>query len=303
MTENPGTTVLKAKVEILRRALHILGLIQNGSDPCDWNRQSLSELFSHETGNMEDVTAKKVDTSLSLLEGLGLPVDMEKGARRIMLEQPLTEEQAVLAIRYYMHMVVEELGITDYLKKYVARAGNRSLWIIARIHFAVVLKNRVSLLYDSDDSRYMIHPYGWIYRGDAIYLVALREKDGQTGLFRLDRIRDLDVGGDHFTEDVPATAGLFRHSLGAFIGTKTYDVVIRYDSSLMDRVREGFGHMEMNTVQRKGTMVESTMHISDLASLCRIVFAYGGGVCIVAPPEAVQEMKRLLEGNAALYAK
>jgi len=302
MNENQESLVLKAKVEILRRALHILGLIQNGSDPCDWNRQSLADIFTSETGNMEDVTAKKVDSSLNLLDELGIPVNMEKGARRITLVQPLTEEQSMLAIRYYMHMVVEELGITDYLKKYVDRTGNRAVWIIARIYFAVVRKQKVNLTYDGEDNCYTIHPYGWVYRGDAIYLVAKRDKDGNIGLFRLERIRDLEVSDNTFPEDLPDISELFRHSLGAFIGTKVYNVVIRYDNEIGDRVREGFGHIELETVQKDGDSSESTMRISDLTSLCRIVFSYGGGVRIVSPPEAVDEMKKLLDGNASLYA-
>ena len=296
---------MKTRVDILRRACHVIALVQNGNDRFNWNRKTLSDSFAGESmpDNAEsDVTPKQVGASIELLRTMGLPVPKGRGNNRINLTRELTFDEQMLILRFYMHQIVKEIGISDYLAKYIRNNKNRSLWMLARIYFASVDKSRVCLKYgpSAEPQDYIVHPYDWVYRSDAIYLVALREKDGVTGLFRLDRIREIDVMDTHFDEEVPDVQELFRYSLGAFIGNKTYDVVIEYSEAVRERVEEDFGHIELVT-SAAGGLLRSSFKIADLAMLCRVVFPYCGAVHIVSPPEARDEMVKLLKGNMALY--
>ena len=68
---------LKTRVDILRRACHVVTLIQNGSDPFDWNRSTLSDAFTGEslTDNLhEEVPLKQVTGCVRLHMDMFLPM-------------------------------------------------------------------------------------------------------------------------------------------------------------------------------------------------------------------------------------
>jgi len=283
----------------LKRSLHILALIQHSADE-NWNARTLADALSTIPGE-NALEPKSVMLCVKHLQSMGFPVITEKGARRITLSRELSEQEMLGILTFYRIIAIEEdAGINDCFKTYVSQAKNRSLWIIGRVYFAALENRKTTLSYYSEHSgtvsEYMVKPQKWIYRDNAVYLAADTERHGLS-LFRLTRIRDISVLDEHFYSTTDKPCDILKDSLGAFIGSRVHRISLEYPPSLHNRVIEEFGRVDLVFDSGNPLIFRVSFNASDLLTVCKTVFPFGGDVVIVAPEEARIEMRRLLDGN------
>jgi hypothetical protein len=300
---NAMPLVDKTRFNVLKRSLHILALIQHSSGE-NWNARTLSDVLSRVPGE-KTLDTREIDTCLKKLKELGFPVRTSKGGRNICLDSPLSDNEIIESLSFYMNAVIDAIGIRDCFSSYVRESGTRSLWLIGRVYFASLAKERIILSYHSTKNTeykdYHINPYRWIYRDNAVYLVG---KDITKGirLFKLNRIRDMSLTDEHFDDDIPSTDDLLKTSLGAFIGSECFRVVIEYPEEYAGRVYEEFGRLELTSEPSvRDGYLRTGFTACDLLTVCTKVFGYGGEVTIIEPKEAREEMKSLLLGNMKAY--
>lgn len=305
---NIADKVSKTQFSLFMRQLHILALVQHSSTSENMNCSTMSGLLSMEPGK-DDVTEKMIRDSVTKLIEMGFPVQMEKGAPRVSLERELTDSEMLEILPYYLNIVSDTMGLRDCFKSYVGNHGSRSLWIIARIYFAACEKKQIKLWYrskkKSGPEEYTLNPYRWIYRDNAVYLIARNVgRDGENiSLFRLNRIRDLGVTESIFNDDIPSADELMQYSIGAFISSRLYKVKLRFRQEERDNIEEDFGHLDIkfSGADRDGC-IDASFTACDLINLCESVFSYSGKVKIVEPREAVEQMKEMLKENLQVYS-
>ncbi len=182
--------------------------------------------------------------------------------------------------------------------------GSRSLWIIARIYFAACEKKQIRLSYrsknKSEPGEYILNPYRWIYRDNAVYLIArnIARDDENISLFRLNRIRDLMVTDNYFDDEIPAADELMRYSIGAFVSSSRYNIKLRLKPEDRENIEEDFGHIDIKFGDPDSDgCIHASFKACDLINLCKVVFSYSGRVKIVEPAEAVDLMRGMLQGS------
>jgi len=296
--------VFNTEFNIFMRQLHVLALMQHSSGAENMNYRTMADLLSLVPWD-EDVNEKKISRCVEKLREMGFPVHTSQGEPRVVLEKELSDSEMLEVLPYYLNLVSDTIGIKDCFKSYVKNHGSRSLWIIGRIYFASLQKRKIELTYRSLKSsvpeKYILNPYRWVYRDNAVYLIARNIKT-DIALFRLNRIRDVVIKDEHFDDIVHTADELLRYSMGAFIGDDYYNVIIRFNPEVKERIEEDFGHLDPLFIETPGVdYLEAGFTVCDLASVCQAVFGYCGGVKIVAPAEAVDEMKRMLQGNIGVY--
>ncbi len=294
--------VSKTQFSLFMRQLHILALVQHSSLSENMNCSTMSGFLSSEPGK-NDVTEKMIRDSVTKLIEMGFPVQMEKGAPRVALERELTTPEMLEILPYYLNIVSDTMGLRDCFKSYVENHGSRSLWIIARIYFAACEKKQVKLLYRSKNKigpeEYTLNPYRWIYRDNAVYLIArnVGRDIENISLFRLNRIRDLRVTDSIFNDDIPPADELMQYSIGAFVSSRLYDIRLRFRPEEKESIEEDFGHLDVRYSDDKDGCIIGSFSACDLINLCKAVFSYSGRVKILEPREAVQQMKEMLTEN------
>ena len=285
---------------IFMRQLHILALMQHSTAAENMNYRTMADLLALVPWD-EDVNEKKIARCVDKLKEMGFPVHTAQGESRVVLEKELTQKEMLEVLPYYLNLISDTMGIRDCFKSYVQNHGSRSLWIIGRIYFASLQKKKIELTYrslkKSEPEKYILNPYRWVYRDNAVYLIA-RNIKRDVSLFRLNRIRDVAIKDEIFDDIIPTADELLRYSMGAYISEECYDVVVRFMPDLKERIEEDFGHLDPIFVEGSDTeYLEAEFTVCDLESVCKAVFGYYGDVKIVAPAEAVDQMKRMLEGN------
>jgi predicted DNA-binding transcriptional regulator YafY len=91
-----------------------------------------------------------------------------------------------------------------------------------------------------------------------------------------------------------------RHSFTVHSGEGAYNIVIRFDASVADYVREKKWHASQKLRELKNGGVELSMRLSGLLEVKRWVLGWGGDAVVLKPAELIQSVKaaarRLLAG-------
>lgn len=289
--------------DVIRRALHILSLIQHSSGE-RWNMTTLADALSRVSGESEPLSNKQINSCITWLKEAGFPVVVQKGSTHIYLEKEIDPNLLLDILTLYFPLAIDPVGIHDCFRSYVDENPSRSLWLIARIYFASLEKRKIKITYTpdaGDEKGYILSPLHWIYRDSSVYLAA-RNGGGNVRLYKLNRIKSLSVSDEHFEETTLTVRELLAFSLGAFIGGPNYTILIEYSKETEQRISEDFGRLDLtwSASPREGFGRVSFV-ACDLLSVCRIVFGYAGKAVIVSPKEAKAEMKRLIDENAKWY--
>jgi len=296
--------VSNTEFSIFMRQLHVLALLQHSTTLENMNYRTMADLLDLVPWD-EDINEKKISRCVDKLKEMGFPVHTAKGEPRVVLEKELSNAQMLEVLPYYLNLVTDTMGIRDCFKSYVQNHGSRSLWIIGRIYFASLQKKKIELTYRSlkhgEPEIYLLNPYRWVYRDNAVYLIA-RNMKTDISLFRLNRIRDVVIKDELFDDIVPTADDIMRFSMGAYIGDVCYNVVIRFMPDMKERIEEDFGHLDPLFIETSGAeFLEASFTVCDLGTVCQAVFGYCGKVKIVSPDKAVDEMRGMLKGNMAGY--
>lgn len=284
------------------RQLHILALVQHSTSLENMNYRSMADLLSAVPWD-DNIDENKIKRCVNNLKEMGFPLHTGRGENRVVLERELSVEEMLEILPYYMNVVSDTVGIRDCFKSYVDSHGSRSLWIIARIYFAALASKKIKLTYRSLNKTvpeiYLLNPWMWIYRDNAVYLVARNPLRGQVpSLFRLNRISDVEVTNESFDDSIPSSSDLFRNSMGAFIGKQSYSIKLRFHEDEVERIEEAFGHLvpEFSGREDDGYMY-AVFTAGDLVNVCTAVFRFCGRVRIVEPFEAINMMKKMIQDS------
>ncbi|HON17203.1 MAG TPA: WYL domain-containing protein [Spirochaetota bacterium] len=289
---------------VFMRQLHIIALIQHTTSFENINCSKIADFFESE--NFSDfLTERQVYHAVEKLKRIGFPVNTNKGSNRIYLTRQLSYEEMLNMLPFYLQLVTDAAGLKDYFKRYINTHGNKSLWLLGRIYFASCEKRRIKIWYRSREKEeatsYTINPYRWLYRDNAIYLMAKNLIRDNISLFKLDRIKDLELTEDFFEEEIPSTDELLSKSVGAFIGHSFHKVELSFAETYEELIFEHFGHMNPDFESLQNGFMKASFEASDIINVCKIVFGFEGKVKITGDAVVVEEMKNLLRKNFGNY--
>jgi hypothetical protein len=294
------------KLNIIRRYLHILALLQNNRDPVDWNGSTLAGMLSLD--EMDRPLSDKAirDYINDHLRGeLDLPIDMEKGGRRIELSGPIGEEMLGRIAGIYSLFVVSDTSRDDVLKNFIQKHPLDCLWMLGRIYFAKLEQKRIEFDYTTNSgyrlTSCLANPYHMVIRNNNLYLVARLADKKEPWLFIAGRIENLKVTDRRFDEDVPSAGDIFKDALGSFLGEK-YRVTLRFEKGLRMVMEQMLGVLEPDIREIAGTdSCTASFTVSDDRYLCKQLFLYGGRVEVLEPKEMRDLMVEMLRDCMSVY--
>jgi len=296
----------ETQLNVLRRYLHVLALLQNNKDPEDWNGSSLANVISKEESG-DPLTDKNVRDYIrkNLEEELGLEIDKKRGSRRTLLAEPPEGKLLRRIASVYADFVVTDTTRELVLERLIQKHPYDCLWMLARIHFAVVERKKIGFKYIPNTARtafsYTVHPYHMVFRNNNLYLAALNEYNGILSLFIVNKIDNLTVIDESFNEEIPAVSDIFADSLGSFIG-KRYNVRIRFTRNVLSMIEQVISILEPDITEiEKDAIYEARFTSADDLYLCKQLFLYGKDVEILEPKELRDTMIRMLEETLAAY--
>lgn len=295
------------RLKVTKRYLHALALLQgSGSDPSNWNSNSLADILSLD----EEEESKIADTSIlkyikeNLIEEFGLGISLERGSRRIVLDSPLDPEMAGRIASIYSSFVVKDSAREMVLKNFTRKHPYDCLWILARIYFAILERRRLSFEYSPDGSQVYqntVNPFHLVFRNNNLYLVCRLLSNGQILPLVVNKIENLRITDDEFKEDIPSLDEVFKDTLGSFIGKK-YKVKIRFARDIYAMIYDILSILEPQyTEHQDGDYFEADFTISDDKYLCMQLFLYGDRVEILEPLELKRTMMEMLEKSISVY--
>ena len=114
-----------------------------------------------------------------------------------------------------------------------------------------------------------------------------------------------DVPDESYTKqpDISPVSKLYRNSLSAFLSPEgPVKTKIRYNKYAASSIEDLLSPLESVAIsQVNENQFEAEFLIDDLRYLCKQLFSYGKNVEILSPPEARQEMLRMLKESLAVY--
>jgi proteasome accessory factor B len=90
-----------------------------------------------------------------------------------------------------------------------------------------------------------------------------------------------------------------RDSFGVHSGRGQFAVVIRFDKSVADYIREKKWHDSQRLKELRNGGLELSLTLSSLAEIERWVLGWGGNAIVIKPPELLESVKRAAKKIAA----
>lgn len=297
------------RLNVIKRSLHILALLQNKHEPDDWNGSTLATLLSLDENCDEPVSDKTIRDYITrhLRNEFGINIITEKGGRRIEIAGDLEISFLQKLAPLYSIFTVKDAERETVMKKFINAHPRDCLWIIARLYFASIEKRKAHFDYTTNDNRILekieVSPYYTVHRGNNLYLAAKPAGSIRTHLYILSRIKNLKITDNYFKDTIPSVEDLFKDSLGSFIGEKQ-DVRIRYNSSVSRQIEHLISVLDPEITEfKKEDYYEASFAISDDMNLCKELFLHGDKVEILEPARLRDTMKEMLVESLKLYDK
>ncbi len=297
----------ETQLNVLRRYLHVLSLLQNKDDK-SWNATKLADLLSREESG-DPLTNKTIRDYIhkNLEEELGISIKKKKGGRRTELVDNISPDLLKRIASIYSSFVISDTTKDIVLERLIIKHPNDCLWILSRIHFAIVERNKIRFEYMPNTVRkakkYTVHPYHLVFRNNNLYLVAKNEANGILSLFILNKIDKLTVSNDFYTENIPELNDIFADTLGSFIG-KRYNIRIRFTRKVLPMIDQVISILEPKITEiEKDELYEACFSTTDDLYICKQLFLYGKDVEILEPPEMREIMINMLRQSMSVYEK
>ena len=292
---------------VIKRYLHVLALLQNNKDPQNWNGTTLADLLSkdEDEGSLTDKTVREY-ISEYLEKELGIEIDRIKGGRRTELagelEGPFLEKLASLYANFVIHDSARDIVLGNFLKKHPLDG----LWMLARLYFASVERRKINFNYVTNTgykiTKAVFHPYHLVLRNNNLYLYGRIHGEKSPWLLILNRLTDLSVTDELFTEEPPTVEEAFKDTLGSFIGKK-YRVVLRFNAKILNPMEQFLAVLEPEMKKIDDTSWEARFTMSDDTYLCKQLFLYGRDAEILEPAEIREKMTAMLRESMAVYGQ
>jgi len=299
LTFNPKHTL-----GIVRRYLHVLALLQNKTDPAEWNSNTLADMISLETDEPLSDKVIRGDISKYIEGDLGFAVATKKGAKNSRLSTEIDEETLLTLLMTYADFVITDSARERALRSFISEKKETCLWLLARIHFATVEKKKIRIDYINTSKErisVVINPYHLVLRENKIYLVGWFEPENCHRQFILSQIHHLEVLDARFSETIPPVKAIYEYSNSAFIWKgDPVRMIIQYKAEQSLRIKAEFSHLNP-VYNERGEWNEMTFLVWDYESVCRQLFYYGSDVVIVSPEEVRAWMVEHLRSSLSGY--
>ena len=154
------------------------------------------------------------------------------------LVQKLQKQLSVHQRKKYRHLTVARQG---------HKTGNRQVfWNIEQLDEAITRKKKVTLdyLHYGYDKRqhptatYTLSPYEMVYTNEHYYLICVPDHDPHTRLYRIDRMKDIQILDDPRCEAVARQEA--QNAVYAYVGAPER-IVMYCDRAILDDVIDRFG--------------------------------------------------------------
>ena len=293
------------KLNVIKRFLHVLALVQNNKDPQNWNCTTLANTISIDEFE-KPLSDKNIRDYIQnhLKDDLGLDVDVKKGERRIELAEPLEGEMLERIAQVYASFIIKDSSRDAVLKNFIKKHPLDCLWIMARIYFASLEKRKIRFDYwYKVDKKHenIVHPYHLVFRNNNLYLVCRLGSNDKVYPLIVNRIVNVKVLDEYFEEDLPDVDSIFQDTLGSFIGKK-YDVTIRFTKTVFGQIDQVLSILEPEVKEIDGgEAFEARFTVSDNTYLCKQLFLYGSDVEIIEPLDLRERMVKMLEDSLSIY--
>ncbi len=269
-----------------------------------------------------EVSQRTIYRDIEALSQAGIPVYMTRGRGGgisflpdfVLNKAVLTEAErmdvlsAMKAVR-----AVDLSGGSEALDKVSTMLGSRNAdWIevdfsawgntqleadnFRILKHAVIEKLAVSFAYASGRSEHTtrnVLPLKLVFKGAAWYLYGYCRLRRADRFFKLRRISGLTVSGEHFDREAPAQV----------LGSEPMDTSRYITAELLVSPKMAFrvyDEMRDYTVTADGSF-RCSIRMPDINSICSYVGTYGEYCRLLAPTEAVEELKRRLKNFSAVY--
>lgn len=304
------------QIHVMRRFLHVIGLLQNPSDPYEWNGKTIADLLSEDCDDIYSddsrISPKSIQDYIDkkLKKELNLSIKKQRGGKRIELSE-IDDKLMADLINHYSLFVVHDSAREDILHRFMEKHKLDCLWMMARIYFASLTGNLISFKYESRSSgaekEYVVKPYYMVIRGNNLYLVGENTEKQRRVLFIFAKIKEkslkvLDINFDAGRK--PSIEELFEGSISAYIGMKKR-VKLRYSKKAAEYVEEIIESINPEIRIIDGNTkydYEAEFDVADDVYLCKQLFTWGSETEIVSPAELRDKMKSMLENCLKNYS-
>ena len=295
------------RLKVTKRYLHALALLQGSAkDPEDLNSNSLADILSLD----ENEESKIADTSIlkyireHLIDELGIDINLEKGSRRIVLDEPLDPAMVERIAGIYSSFVVKDSAREIVLKNFIKKHPYDGLWMLARIYFAILARRRISFDYSPDGLQFyqnIVNPFHLVFRNNNLYLACRVLSTGQIFPLTVSKINNLKILDKEFDEEIPLVEEIFKDTLGAFIG-KRQNVRIKFAKEIYTAIYDVLGILDPKyTEVEGGAYYLAEFAVSDDRYLCMQLFLHGSKVEILEPADLRKTMTDMLKNSLVIY--
>lgn len=309
------------KMNIFKRCLHILGLLQN-NDGNKWNAQNITNALWKDKSLFGDYAESK-DFSPN-------PAAVAKNARIFLKPKGLVsigQGRSEWEINKIHRTALEEIAFNhsiytseDFHRKraiasLVKRTPESCLWIFTAIHFARIEKKKIRFnytrSYSDEQESFVVHPYFIILTNDNFYLYGRPTDTREANYFILSKIKDLEIMNETFNEKIITPEYILKKSIsGAFIAKyglrspedKIYKVRIRFDQSILPKIEDMTAALQDAKIEKHEEYYEASFRIYDNVELCKQLFYFGDAVEILEPDEIRVTMREMLENSLRVYS-
>ena len=298
----------ETQLNVLRRYLHVIALLQNKNDPDNWNATTLADLISREESGDEPSEKAIRDYMKKNLENeLGIEIKKKKGGRKINISELLDTDLLVRIASVYSSFVVNDSTRDVIMKRLIKKHPEECMWMLARTHFAIVERKRLTFNYMPNTERksksYTVNPYYLVFRNNNLYLVAKNLQNGVVSLFIVNKIENLNVRNDRYDDKKPKLSNIFADTLGSFIG-KRYNMRIRFTRRVLPMIDQAISVLEPKIIEiEKDEIFEARFSTTDDLYICKQLFLYGNDVEILEPREMREIMIGMLKKSMSVYDK
>jgi predicted DNA-binding transcriptional regulator YafY len=159
---------------------------------------------------------------------------------------------------------------------------------------------------DGEARRARVRPY--FLEPDAashnVYLIGFDETVGAMRTYKVERIRTSTVTADRYEipEDFDPDAWL-AHSWGIWSAESgVEEVVLRFDPSVANRVRESVWHRSQRLTELDDGRVELALTVAGIVEIRPWILSWGDAVEVIAPPELREAVAGMVRRAADRYA-
>lgn len=308
------------KISILRRCLHILGILQNKED-IKWNAKTITatlwkdkSLFGDyaESNDFAPDPAAITKNARIFLKSLGL-VSIGQGKSEWEINKIPKSSLEEIAFNHSL-FTSEDFHRKRAIASLVKRTPESCLWIFTAIHFAHIEKKKIRFNYtrswESIGQTIVVHPYFIILTNYNFYLFGRNDNSDGADYYLLNKIKDLQILPETFKEKIPSPDYILEKSIGgAFIGKygllspkdKVFTVKIKFDHSILPKIEDLLSTLQNSQIKENNDYCEASFKIFDDVELCKQLFYFGSSVEIIEPIELRRTMKDMLEDSISRY--